>query len=97
MVCMYGVAIEPGNYADDCKFISTAPCPAALEEKQKPQKNCHLSDKQMLTSAPRVTPHPLPGLRLTSEGHNQNNSPAPDKSLHKQIKNRQPHIVLRGG
>ena len=32
MVCLYGVAIEPGNYAGDSRFLSTAPCHAALEE-----------------------------------------------------------------
>ena len=52
MVCLYGVAIDPGNYAGDSRFISTAPCHAALEENPKPQESCHISDKQVLTPAP---------------------------------------------
>ena len=32
MVCLYGVAIEPGNYARDSRFLGTAPYRAALEE-----------------------------------------------------------------
>ena len=28
MVCLYGVAIEPDNYVDNSRFISTAPCHA---------------------------------------------------------------------
>ena len=38
MVCLYGVAIERGNYAGNSRFISTAPCRAALEGNPKPQK-----------------------------------------------------------
>ena len=38
MVCLYGVSIEPGNYAGDLRFISNAPCHAALEGNQNPRK-----------------------------------------------------------
>ena len=51
MVCLYGVAIEPGNYAGYSRCISVAPRYAALKENPKPQKNCHLSDRQLLTPA----------------------------------------------
>ena len=32
MVCLDGVAIEPGNYARDSRFLNTAPYHGALEE-----------------------------------------------------------------
>ena len=49
MLCLHGVAIEPGNSACDERFISAVPCHAALDENPKPQKNNHLSDRQVLT------------------------------------------------
>ena len=69
MMCLYGVAIELGNYAGDSRFISTAPCHAALEENPKPQKNCHLSDRQVFTPVPRATPYPALHLGLISVVH----------------------------
>ena len=42
MVCLYGVAIESGNYVGNSKFVSTALCHAALEGNPKPQKNFHI-------------------------------------------------------
>ena len=68
MVCLYRVAIKPGNHAGDSRFISAARCQAVLDENPKPQKNCHLSDRQVLTPAPLVTPDPSPEFRLISEG-----------------------------
>ena len=49
MVCLYGVAIEPGNYVGNSRFISIAPYHAAIEGNPKPQK---LSYRQVLTPTP---------------------------------------------
>ena len=35
MLFVCGVAIVPGNYASDSRFLSTAPCYAALEENSR--------------------------------------------------------------
>ena len=96
MVCLYSVAIEPGNYAGDSRLISATPSHAALNKNPKPRKIVIHPVGQVLTPVLRVTPDPEPELRLISEGRSKKNSPTPDKGHPKQIKNRQIHILLGG-
>ena len=92
MVCLYGVAIEPGNYVGNSTFISTAPFHAALEENPKPQK--------IVTQASAYA-HTMSNTRLSAKASSNFGGAQlkkqPDKRHPKQIKNHQIHIVFEEG